>query len=87
MCSPHCWQYAKPSGVGVPQRGHVIELPIARTLGGVTVLGGSVASIGSLCGLPPPNGPGGPGGDASGPDGIIIGDPCGPGGGPPGGGP
>ena len=24
MCRPHCWQYAKPTGVGVPQRGHVI---------------------------------------------------------------
>ena len=23
MCRPHCWQYAKPTGVGVPQRGHV----------------------------------------------------------------
>lgn len=24
MCRPHCWQYANPTGVGVPQRGHVI---------------------------------------------------------------
>ncbi len=23
MCRPQPWQYAKPTGVGVPQRGHV----------------------------------------------------------------
>jgi hypothetical protein len=33
MCRPHCWQYAKPTGVGVPQRGHVIMLPCAGGLG------------------------------------------------------
>jgi hypothetical protein len=25
-CNPHCWQYAKPIGVAVPQRGQVIML-------------------------------------------------------------
>jgi len=29
MCKPHCWQYANPTGVGVPQRGHVTLLPCA----------------------------------------------------------
>jgi hypothetical protein len=29
MCRPHCWQYANPIGVEVPQRGHVIVLPCA----------------------------------------------------------
>jgi hypothetical protein len=30
MCNPHCWQYAKPVGVAVPQRGHVIIVGAAR---------------------------------------------------------
>jgi hypothetical protein len=34
MCRPHCWQYAKPTGVGVPQRGHVIMLTDPEPGGG-----------------------------------------------------
>jgi hypothetical protein len=30
MCRPHCWQYAKPVGVDVPQRGQMIVLGAAR---------------------------------------------------------
>ena len=32
-CSPHCWQYAKPTGVAVPQRGHEIVLLCCDTRG------------------------------------------------------
>jgi hypothetical protein len=36
MCSPHCWQYAKPIGVGVPQRGHVtVRSPAGVAAAGV----------------------------------------------------
>jgi hypothetical protein len=33
-CRPHCWQYAKPTGVAVPHRGHVIVLAAGRVLAG-----------------------------------------------------
>jgi hypothetical protein len=39
MCRPHCWQYANPTGVEVPHRGHVIML-----------LPGGAETI---CGVPP----------------------------------
>ncbi len=32
--SPHCWQYAKPPGVEVAHRGHVIVLPDTGTITG-----------------------------------------------------
>jgi hypothetical protein len=41
ICSPHCWQYAKPIGVEVPHRGHVIVLPCTRAAIGI---GAGVAS-------------------------------------------
>jgi hypothetical protein len=54
MCSPHCWQYAKPTGVGVPQRGHVIMLPCAGGLGiaadGDTTTFGDEPPIGAIAG-------------------------------------
>jgi hypothetical protein len=73
MCKPHCWQYAKPSGVCVPHRGHAIVLPWARGAGVAIpvamsageigdgdggIEGGTVGSGGSLP-LPgmPPSGP------------------------------
>ena len=40
MWSPHCWQYAKPTGVEVPHRGHVIVVALGRT--GATVGGAGV---------------------------------------------
>src|SRR2546430_14367785 len=41
---PHCWQYAKPSGVAVPQRGQLIVLPCATRapLGGVAAMPAAV---------------------------------------------
>jgi hypothetical protein len=40
MWRPHCWQYAKPSGVCVPHRGHEIVLPWgARNAGAARLVG------------------------------------------------
>ncbi len=39
MWSPHCWQYANPTGVDVPHRGHVIVLALGRTGATVGVAG------------------------------------------------
>jgi hypothetical protein len=73
-CNPHCWQYAKPSGVEVPQRGHAIVLPCDDMRGppvdkiGGLWLGGGGNLLGSGAGVA--NGPGG-----GMPDGPIIGAP------------
>jgi len=58
MWRPHCWQYAKPTGVGVPHRGHEIMLPCAATTRGAE----------------PPLADGGtnPGPGAGSPDGVPI---------------
>jgi hypothetical protein len=66
MCKPHCWQYAKPTGVAVLQRGHVIVLPWATGAGaaalgtlayGETTDGGTVGGGGAIPGAGP-NAPG-----------------------------
>ncbi|HEY1551523.1 MAG TPA: hypothetical protein VGG28_27035 [Kofleriaceae bacterium] len=53
MCSPHCWQYAKPVGVDVAQRGHVIVVGAGRDaeIGAgvpVAVLGGGGIGVGAF---------------------------------------
>ena len=69
-CSPHCWQYAKPTGVAVVQRGHVIVLPCGdtrRPAVGTDALGpcscgpppGAVMPFGDPIGTGVANGPGG----------------------------
>lgn len=78
MCRPHCWQYAKPTGVAVPQRGHVIVLPPADGRDGGDAFGPAGANDGVA--LPGVNGAGvanGPGGGMIGPPGggAIIGAP------------
>lgn len=48
MWSPHCWQYAKPIGVAVPHRGHVIVRSPEGALGvpGIgTLWGGTLGGI------------------------------------------
>ena len=68
MCRPHCWQYANPTGVGVPQRGHVIMLPCAATtFGGDPDVGGSTPGAVDGCTPGAPNMPGG------GPTGFVVG--------------
>ena len=87
-CRPHCWQYAKPVGVDVPQRGHVIVLPCADTRSGVALGPASGALPGAPGGVMPfagalgtgvANGPAGGipgnGGPGGGPGGAIIGAP------------
>ena len=83
MWSPHCWQYANPSGVGVPQRGHVIDEPCALGVGaggyavgpwGATWVGpagaaGSGVTNGPGAGIPPRGDP--TGGLAIGPPGGM----------------
>jgi hypothetical protein len=67
MCRPHCWQYAKPTGVGVPQRGHAIVDGVEDGRGDAS----------GPRGMPPPPVPA-PitgGGVANGPAGGIIGAP------------
>ena len=63
MCRPHCWQYAKPIGVDVLQRGQLIVLPCGTRdgpEGAAIAAGGGIA----ICG-----------GIPAGPDGDIIGAP------------
>lgn len=89
MWRPHCWQYAKPTGVGVPQRGHVIICwppgfgaePDALDGG---IIPGAVAGGTWTGGDGAPYGGGPPGGGAM-PGELIGGAPngCGPPGGPP----
>lgn len=51
MWSPHCWQYAKPSGVAVPQRGHVIVLPCADTRGDGAIPWSGVGALAGVIGV------------------------------------
>jgi hypothetical protein len=46
ICKPHCWQYANPSGVCVPHRGHEIMPPWARAGGAPMLVGISPSAIG-----------------------------------------
>ena len=50
MWRPHCWQYAKPTGVGVPQRGHVIVLPAAAGGGPPGIAIGPGGKLVGACG-------------------------------------
>jgi hypothetical protein len=59
MCRPHCWQYAKPTGVDVPHRGHVIIPPPDGRAGATTTGGGTIAGAdgGAIIGAPPSGAP------------------------------
>jgi hypothetical protein len=80
MCRPHCWQYAKPIGVDVPQRGQVTMPPGAAGAAGIGPGAGKLVGAcggAALGGIGPGadgggvmNGPGG--GIAIGPGGITI---------------
>jgi hypothetical protein len=50
MCRPHCWQYANPSGVAVPQRGQLIVLDTAPRTSGLGVRPESSARCGAGAG-------------------------------------
>lgn len=80
MWRPHCWQYAKPTGVGVPQRGHVIMLlpgAAVTTRGAEPDAGGNMpgAVDGSAPGEPNtfPLAPGGANTPGGGPTGLVGG--------------
>ncbi len=45
-CKPHCWQYAKPTGVAVPQRGHAIVLLCADGRGAAAGGGDAIGATG-----------------------------------------
>ena len=47
MWRPHCWQYAKPIGVDVPHRGHVIVLPCATATGARATAGADGRTAGA----------------------------------------
>jgi hypothetical protein len=77
MCSPHCWQYANPTGVGVPQRGH--DTVDGRPARGGDASGPRGAKPGPPAPVPTPICGGAPigcatGGAINGPDGAAIGD-------------
>jgi len=73
MWSPHCWQYAKPTGVAVPQRGHVIVLPPADGRPGGDAFGPAGANDGGAVGGNAVGGNGNGAGVANGPGGAIPG--------------